>query len=313
MVAVSKFAKNIAYWTIPPGLQILLFNLRERIYQILKGDAQERVLLRKNFALRDIHKGERCFILATGPSIKHQDLKLLQDEICIAVSNFFVHPDYAVVDPKYHCIAPYHPPITEVAWQNWMDEIEKSTRDTKMFFGLTDKNRNESRGYFKGRDLYYLRFGGLWGKILPHDVDISRTLPGPQSVTIMALYIALYMGFKEIYLLGCDHDWLLHMNKSRHFYPEKNHAIVRSGYNEWFQEDLEEQFQDYIILWQQYKVIREIANQKGVRIFNATEGGLLDVFPRAIYEALFTSDPVVAQIITEYGMLKTPSRSRRDP
>lgn len=287
MASVSDFEKNVAYWIIPRGFQILLFNLRERGHQILKGNAQERALLKKNLALRNIHNGERCFILATGPSIKHQDLKLLRGETCIAVSNFFVHPDYAIIDPKYYCIAPYHPPITEDAWQKWMDEIEKGTRDAKMFFGITDINRNEARGRFKNRDLFYLCFGGLWDRKLPHNVEISRTIPRPQSVTIMALYIALYMGFKEIYLLGCDHDWLLHINDSRHFYPEKSHAMVKSGYDEWFQEDLEEQFQAYITLWRQYKGIREIANRNGAQIFNATEGGLLDIFPRVTYETLF--------------------------
>ena len=284
---MSNFKKNIAYWLIPQGFQAPLFNLMERCFHVLKNSNQEKALLNKNLALKDTRKGERCFILGTGPSIKHQNLKLLQGENCIAVSNFFVHPDYAIIDPEYYCIAPYHLPITEDAWQQWMDEIEKNTGDAKLFFGMSDKNRNEIHGRFRNRDIYYLRFGGLWGRNIPRSIDISRMIPGPQSVSIMTLYVALYLGFKEIYLLGCDHDWLLHVNKSVHFYHENNHAMEKSGYNEWFQEDLEGQFQDYITLWRQYKGIREIASKVGAQIFNATEGGLLDVFPRVKYELLF--------------------------
>lgn len=284
---MSNFKKNIAYWLIPQGFQAPLFNLMERCFHVLKNSNQEKALLNKNLALKDTRKGERCFILGTGPSIKHQNLKLLQGENCIGVSNFFVHPDYAIIDPEYYCIAPYHLPITEDAWQQWMDEIEKNTGDAKLFFGMSDKNRNEIHGRFRNRDIYYLRFGGLWGRKTPYDIDISRMVPGPQSVSIMTLYVALYLGFKEIYLLGCDHDWLLHVNKSVHFYHENNHAMEKSGYNEWFQEDLEGQFQDYITLWRQYKGIREIASKVGAQIFNATEGGLLDVFPRVKYELLF--------------------------
>lgn len=284
---MSNFKKNIAYWLIPQGFQAPLFNLMERCCQILKNNNQEKALLKKNLALKDARKGERCFILATGPSIKHQNLKLLQGENCIALSNFFVHPDYAIIDPEYYCIAPYHLPITEDAWQKWMDEIEKNTGNAKLFFGMSDKNRNEIHGRFRNRDTYYLRFGGLWGRNIPCSIDISRMIPGPQSVSIMALYVALYLGFKEIYLLGCDHNWLLHVNKSSHFYPENDHVIVKSGYNEWFQEDLEEQFRDYMTLWRQYKGICAIASRSSTRIFNATEGGLLDVFPRVEYELLF--------------------------
>lgn len=287
MISMSDLKNDIAYWLIPQGFQKLVSNIRERGRQAVS--VQERVLLEKNLKLKDIHKGDRCFILATGPSIRHQNLKLLQGETCIAVSNFLVHPDYAVINPKYYCIAPYHPPITEDAWQKWMDEIEKGTKGAKLFFGMSDRDRNEKNGRFRDRDLYYLKFGEWWGRDVPNNIDISRTIPGPQSVTIMALYVAIYMGFERIYLLGCDHDWFLHINKSSHFYREEDHALVKSGYNEWFQEDLEEEFQSHVTLWQQYKGIREITNKNDTLIFNATEGGLLDVFPRVKYESLFVT------------------------
>jgi len=32
-------------------------------------------LVSKNIELKDIHKGKRCFILGSGPSIKKEDLK----------------------------------------------------------------------------------------------------------------------------------------------------------------------------------------------------------------------------------------------
>jgi len=51
--------------------------------------------------------------------------------------------------------------------------------------------------------------------------------------------------------------------------------------------DLETEFASYVTLWRQYKALRAIATARGVRIFNATRGGLLDVFPRVELEALF--------------------------
>jgi hypothetical protein len=95
------------------------------------------------------------------------------------------------------------------------------------------------------------------------------------------------MGFKNIYLLGCDHDWLLHLGTSQHFYEENQHALVRAGYDEWAGVDLGVQCQKYVRLWQQYRALWQIARRKSINIFNATEGGLLDVFPRKSYESLF--------------------------
>jgi len=285
-----QVAKKIAYWTVPPGIYDLLRTF------LISNDSQnyddiltiaDKELLHKNLSLRNRHRGERCFILATGPSIKKQNLKLLQGEICIAVSNFFVHPDYNLIRPKYYCIAPYHSPITEEAWQKWMDEIEAATKDTIMFFSLTDRERNCKNGRFGNKQVHFLDLRGGWDPLLVHGVDLARPIPAPQSVTVMALLVALYMGFESIYLLGCDHDWILHLNVSSHFYNENQHALNRQGYDEWFGTDLESQCHDYIRLWQQYKAIRKIAQNQFTQVYNATEGGLLDVFPRIKLQSLF--------------------------
>ena len=41
-------------------------------------------LIKTNIILKNKHKGERCFILGSGPSIKDEDLKPLKNEIVFA-------------------------------------------------------------------------------------------------------------------------------------------------------------------------------------------------------------------------------------
>ena len=60
-----------------------------------------KVFLNKNKGLKDKHKGSRCFILLTGPSIAREDLRPLSDEITFACSRFFLHQDIGVISPKY--------------------------------------------------------------------------------------------------------------------------------------------------------------------------------------------------------------------
>jgi hypothetical protein len=164
-----------------------------------------------------------------------------------------------------------------------------------MFFSSNDRERIERNGLFCGRQVHYLQFRdrALWDEILRRGIDLIHPVPVPQSVSVIALEIAIYMGFQRIYLLGCDHDWILHLNTSMHFYEENRHTLVQSGYNEWFGEDLESYCRDYINLWQQYKVFYRVARAKSIHIFNATAGGLLDVFPRVRYESLFAGDKTV--------------------
>jgi hypothetical protein len=281
----KPMAKRVAYWTIPAGtLELARICMR----RLRAFDRSMQVVLDQNEVFRNRHAGERCFILATGPSLREQDIALLQSEICFAVSNFFVHPDFAIIQPKYYCVAGYHEPIPEDGWIEWLREMESATGSATMFFSLNDRKGIKRNGLFSMRQVHYLQFGASWDEILSRGVDLTRPVPGPQSVPVMAIEIAIYMGFRHIYLLGCDHDSILHLNTSTHFYEESQHALTRAGFNEWWQ-DLGAEFESLSGLWRQYKSIQRLAIDRYIDIFNATEGGLLDVFPRVRYEEVVHS------------------------
>jgi peptidoglycan/xylan/chitin deacetylase (PgdA/CDA1 family) len=272
-------------------------------------------ILERNRNLHDRHRGERCFILGCGPSISRQDLRPLRDECSIAVSNFFVHPHFKIISPRYYCVAPHHPPISEEAWQEWLKELDGATPEIAMILGLSDAERNLSGGCFSGRDLFFLHFGGTIETMLRDGIDLASPLPAPQSVSIMALTAALAMGFSEIYLLGCDHDWLIHMYQSRHFYQEDKHAFTRvdKRNTEWDNSDLEDQCRCYINLWRQYKALRQVAERSGISIFNATDGGMLDVFPRVELQSLFKDNYAPPSLTTSGAENMSDDISSRQP
>jgi hypothetical protein len=284
MIISKKIVKAIVRWTLPEGFCDVVRRVHKK-REIL--DRKARQTLASNHQLKDVHNGERCFILATGPSINKQNLKLLRGEKCIAVSNFFLHPDYNIIKPYYYCVAQCHSPVTEEAWQAWISEMADRTIDAAMFFSLKDQPSILLNGNFMNRKVFYLKFGESWDGAFVGDIDITRPLPLPQSVTLIALVVALYLGFRNIHLLGCDHDGFLHVYESRHFYDENKDVLVKKGYNEWYQRDLGEQFRAAYNLWLQYKVIRAYAQKNGINIYNATEGGYLDVFPRVDFSSLF--------------------------
>ncbi len=295
MANLRQLARRVGRWTVPEGIQQVGWNAWYAWRTRNRPGHRYRRLALANRRLKDRHAGERCFIIATGPSIKTQDLSCLSGETCIAVSNFFVHPDYVRIKPRYHCLAPFHEPITEDAWQQWLDDLDAKTPGTALLLGLADYERNRRGGRFADRELWYVRFGGTLAGISTHGVDLTQSIPGPQSVSTMALMAAVYMGFKKIYLLGCDHDWILHINVSSHFYDEKQHALNRAGFREfteWDEPDFAMHCRRYVALWDEYKAVRAAARLSGAEIYNATPGGLLDVFPRARLETVL--DPVAS-------------------
>ena len=97
-----------------------------------------------NQQYRNKHKGERCFILGSGPSVSLEDLKPLRDEALIALNSFYVHHDYKKIfndqKSKYHLIAPLSDPVSEDNWKEWFMEIQSNIPNSvKIFFGLNNR------------------------------------------------------------------------------------------------------------------------------------------------------------------------------
>ncbi|KKU68836.1 MAG: hypothetical protein UX89_C0001G0027 [Parcubacteria group bacterium GW2011_GWA2_47_16] len=239
--------------------------------------------LKKNLELKNKFAGKRCFVIATGPSINKQDLKQLAGEISISVSNFFLHPDFNIVKPTYHLFVPSHLPVTvEQYGAAFKDAEAHFSAGQNILVSISDKHIVEKFEVFKKQNIYYyfIRRKPLGKK---ETIDFSKPLPFIQTSVHIGMYLGIYIGAAEICLLGCDHDWILHMGETRHFYDEKNSALSKAGYNEW-SGGMEHQFESYLNLWRVYKAIRDYSAKPGIKIYNLSPMSILDVFPKADFD-----------------------------
>jgi hypothetical protein len=280
---VRNIMSFLSDWVLPPRIhgEALKINATWRRAQ-LGGEEKSRLAL--NHDLSNKHRGQTCFILATGPSIKQLDLlPLCHAQIqCIAVANFFAHELTDKLNIPYYCIAPFHPPITEEAWSEWLTKIGNALPKTTQVFSITDFRRNEKIKSFEGHaNAKYLHFGNAFLK--NSEIDLSKSLPSPWSVGVMALYWAVGLGYKNIYLLGYDHNYLTHYRKSGHFYEEKKHTFVEKGVDEWENSTFEMQARHFIDLMSQYRHVHNIAKAKNIEITNLTPESCLEIFPKANY------------------------------
>ena len=97
------------------------------------------------------------------------------------------------------------------------------------------------------------------------------------------------MGFQEIYLVGTEHGELT-KGRYDYFYNRKDNMVGHADDFIGMNGDIisyERVLPCIFRLWEQYKIMREIATQKGINIYNATRGGQLDVFDRVDYDTLF--------------------------
>lgn len=215
---------------------------------------------------RDIHVGKKCFIVGTGPSLSFDDLdKLYRNHaVCFSMNMIFKafgstnwRPDYYVVEDA-DAIIDYWDTIID------LDVPYKFLSDS----ALADKKAPDKNVYrFHAHVEDYLpgfpKFSG----------DISRKLYSGYTVTYICLQFAVYMGFDEIYLLGVDFIYSKDMfSKGNHFIS--NYHVDGDGVSGFYYEEC----------LASYKKAQQYAESKGTKIYNATKGGKLEVFPRKSLE-----------------------------
>ena len=122
-------------WVIPPKW----YGLLKGVVRKTSNEGNVSVWESHEFdQFKDCHKGNRIFILASGPSINTQDLKPLGREICISVSQFCLHQDIDIIRPRYHMLAPLHPPFGFETSEIIFSSLKRYTWDYTCFVSVND-------------------------------------------------------------------------------------------------------------------------------------------------------------------------------
>lgn len=280
MATAMKRWLRYAGWLLPQGLHVL----RQRILSnTATPDLLPRNVLAANASLKNRYRGQRCFIVGNGPSVKQIDLPRLRGEAVFSVSNGYLHEDYATMAPAYHCVPQItYGRMTEADVVSWFCEMDRGIGRAELFLNETEATLVRQYGLFPKRTVHYLALRNSFDDLGDRRIiDLTGPVPRVESVPVMTLTIALYMGFKEIVLLGIDHD---HFKTGRYVYafaPQaqkgKDSTVKDSGEVAISRYD---DFQSLARLWRQYRVLRDIAQANGVSIVNASPSSELDEFPR---------------------------------
>ena len=245
--------------------QRVLNALFSRIQQTYSAREVEQLYEREGKRLRrfnNAHEGERCFIIGTGPSLNDTNVSLLRNETTFGVNTLYTGLDRFRISWNYYCVS------DKVVWRrHWRDILEL---DTKLF--LSDAAADETLRHIAhyrehlGQPVYFVRRRNHTGYLSEISKDIAKGMYWGGTVIIDAcLQIAYYMGFKDVYLLGCDCDYSGMHRFDGSTTEELNGPGVRG---EW--EDI----------FEAYRVCGRAFEERGGTIVNCTVGGKLEVFDR---------------------------------
>lgn len=268
----NKLKNNIFFHTI--GKFILdsycfyVFPIFESISRFFTNIFGKYNYLKK---FKDIHKGERCFIVCTGPSLNFNDLSLIKNEICFSMNSIIKILDKTEWYPKYYGVQD-----DDVFAK--MRDIYSTFSHENFFVANNTFNKNKDVLQNKNVNVFRLYYGNIkrnlkkprikFSKDITHGVDCGYT------ITYSLMQIAIYMGFKEIYLIGCDSNYDPDPNKR--YFVSHGHIDPNAPVSVQFQ-------------MQAYSKAKEYADKHNIKIFNATRGGKLEVFPRISLEEVISN------------------------
>lgn len=233
--------------------------------------------------LKDSHNGERCFIIGNGPSLQATDLDQLEinKEISFAFNRIYHIFDQTVWRPTYYMSQ------DEKMLKGALKEVNQMGLAYKF---IPIQNKSYYDIHIDGAIHYKLIHKSLDGTQKRFTTDAASGICAADTVVYSAMQLAVYMGFKEIYLLGIDHSFAISVNDAGEItYDPNAKDYFCDGYNK-------DKDQLYIPNPDRstiaYLAARAYAEEHGISIQNATRGGKLEVFERVDFDSLFSfSDP----------------------
>lgn len=220
--------------------------------------------------LRASYPVKRAWIIGSGPSLKVSDLNKLKGETTFAANKIFLQFDKTSWRPSFYSVN------DDLLWPKIADEVSK--RFDRVFLSPNLDGKLTSTKVFqiprrreseRGPGGYRLSTDIRQGFFLGH------------SVSLWNLQLAIYFGAEEIFLLGMDNDYgpretaggkIIHKGESLHFHPEYR----TQGETVWAANPAK-------IEWA-FQEANEAAKALNIKIFNATRGGKLEIFPRVNFD-----------------------------
>jgi hypothetical protein len=242
---------------------------RQTEYREWLANEEARLSVERLKSYHNKHKGERCFIIGNGPSLKKLDLSLLKNEVTFGANRIYLLFDELAFSTSYYCS------VNQNVVEQFAEDIAALPMPKFITWAAKDFLPFDSTvsfiRYIHEEEFHKSPERGLWYGA---------------TVTYVSLQLAYYMGFQEVILIGVDHNF-----KDK---GEAHKLVVSTGADEnhfhpdYFGKGIKWQLPDLDTSEQAYLCAKEAFEADGRRIVDATLGGNLTIFPKVDYQSLFS-------------------------
>jgi hypothetical protein len=268
--------KKLLKLILPPFVKLFYLYINAKI---LKIKFYNDSLLNKNLNLKKLKKKNAAFIIATGPSIKNINLKKIIGQDCFTLSNSFLHKEINKIKPIAHFFAPYHLPIKPKSFKEWIKlSNQKLPEDTKIIMSYDDKNF--AKCISKNRKIFYLKINHLINKI---HTNICKPVGTFQASVLMIFPVLMFMGYKKIFLIGCDQNQIKFFNSVvKNYYNEKKDVRIATDGTKInkFKHSLDYTLHANLVAIQQFNAYSKFMRLEKVKVINLSQDSWLDMFEK---------------------------------
>ncbi|MBQ7546041.1 MAG: DUF115 domain-containing protein [Clostridia bacterium] len=257
----------------------------------IKHPELRTILNNKKF--ENCHAGERCFILGNGPSLKMEDLSLLRDEIVFTVNQATRIPQFRELKSNYHFWADQNffkidenkPEDMELL--QTMCAVADGNPELECFFPIVQYDFVKKFHLDEKMHVNYFYTGDIMRDDFRGRIDFTKPVFGFGTVVQWCITLAVYMGFSEIYLLGCDNTHIITTIKSvLHRNDDADYAYAVSENEKKRMEkmlaasSLEAYLGSYLRTLQEYRRLYRYCTDKNITLVNCSAETVLDSIPR---------------------------------
>lgn len=250
---------------------------------------------------------DNIYILGNGPSLKNQldylvSKKIDSDFMC--VNAFVLSKYYRILKPKYYLIT-----AIAILGDEQNDELENGIGEIrgKIINNLIDKTdwkinlfipsyAKENKLLIKkikennNINIVYMNTNIFEGykTIKMYFLKKDMCVPYMVNVLVGAIYMALIMKYSNIYLLGCDHDWVKDISvneKNELFINDKHFYNIDGKKCRWttnakkgMYQKMKDIYRNIFNLYLEYETLEVLSKKMNCQIINLSLDSWIDIF-----------------------------------
>lgn len=214
--------------------------------------------------LKNTYSGNKAVIICNGPSLLQTDFSLLENVYTLGLNKINLLFDQTAFRPN--SIVAVNPYVIEQNKSFFSDTTiplfleSRASADA----GLLDTNA--------ATFLHTIDFSSF-------SEDCSISIFQGYTVTYVAMQLAYHMGFSEVALIGCDHNFQVN-GPANQLQTARGEDLSHFDKN-YFSDGQQWQLPDLGQSEVYYALAKEAFEKAGRRLINATEGGDLEILPRS--------------------------------